>query len=160
MCVCHNPEVINPEPELYYQAEKCIVCGDCVSNCPAGAISLGAYIDIDRMRCDVCSKCADQCPSGALVIKERYYPALELIDILLKDKGFYDHSGGGITFSGVEPTLYSDYLKSVLDLLKDRNVNVAIQTCGFFEWSLFQRDLLSGIDLIYFDLQCIDPHMH
>jgi pyruvate formate lyase activating enzyme len=157
---CHNPEGINPEPELYYQEEKCIVCADCVSTCPSGAISLDAHINIDPDRCDVCGKCADQCPAGALVIKGRYYPVRELIDIILKDKGFYDHSGGGITFSGGEPTLYPDYLKSVIDLLKDHNVHVAIQTCGDFDWTMFQRDLLWEIDLIYFDLKFIDPHLH
>jgi pyruvate formate lyase activating enzyme len=160
-CVwCHNPEGIKPEPELYCQAEKCINCGDCVANCPLEAISLGDHIDIDRASCDVCGKCADQCLSGALSIKGRYYPARELMDILLKDKRFFDHSGGGVTFSGGEPTLYPDYLKSVIDFLKDCNVHVAIQTCGHFDWSLFQRNLLSGIDLIYFDLKCIDPHLH
>ncbi|MFO8091149.1 MAG: hypothetical protein R6U13_15020 [Desulfatiglandaceae bacterium] len=44
--------------------------------------------------------------------------------------------------------------------LRGNAYKVAIQTCGHFDWSLFQRNLLSGIDLIYFDLKCIDSYLH
>jgi pyruvate formate lyase activating enzyme len=33
-------------------------------------------------------------------------------------------------------------------------------TCGTFKWDFFKTRLLSWIDLIYFDIKCIDDHLH
>ena len=157
---CHNPEGMHSEPELHCQAQKCIACGDCVSNCPQGAIRLAKGIAIDRSRCDGCGKCVDPCPTQALTIKGQYYPQSELIDLLLRDRRFFDDSAGGVTFSGGEPTLHMFYLKPILQALKAHGIHTAVQTCGLFNWDPFQSELLPWIDLIYFDIKCIDPHLH
>lgn len=159
-CWCHNPEGMQADPQLYYLAEKCIACGDCVSVCPRQAITLNGTIAIDRSRCDACGRCADQCPAKALCIKGRFYTTGQLIDLLLRDKRFFDHSGGGVTFSGGEPTLYPDYLRPVLGLLKDLGVHVALQTCGWFVWDRFEDELLPWIDQIYFDIKSVDAETH
>lgn len=157
---CHNPEGILSAPQLYYLAEKCLSCGDCVAACPRQALALEKTVVIDRSRCDGCGQCAGQCPAMALSIKGKYYLIEELIDLLLKDKRFYDHSNGGVTFSGGEPTLYPDYLGPVLQRLKDFGIHCALQTCGVFDWDPFATQLLPWIDRIYFDLKLWDSEAH
>ncbi len=157
---CHNPEGIHPGPQLYYLAQRCLGCGQCATICPRQAIAMVAGPVIDRQRCDACGQCADQCSATALTIKGRYYSHAELLEVLLKDQRFFLHSGGGITFSGGEPTLYPDYLNSILVELKGRGVHVALQTCGEFDWQSFESELLPFVDLIYFDLKSMDAEWH
>ena len=49
-------------------ADTCISCGACVSECPVDAISEGdsAYV-IDADTCIDCGACADSCPVSAPV---------------------------------------------------------------------------------------------
>jgi pyruvate formate lyase activating enzyme len=157
---CHNPEGIRQAPELFYQPSRCIACGDCQAVCASNAIDLKGPERIRRLQCNACGRCAAECPSGALVLKGQYYPPDELLQLLLRDQLFFQTSGGGVTFSGGEPTWASDYLNCVMKLLKDHQIHVALQTCGEFVWERFKSDLLPYIDLIYFDLKCIDPEKH
>jgi pyruvate formate lyase activating enzyme len=90
----------------------------------------------------------------------RRYDVTELVRVLLRDEKYYQCSGGGVTFSGGEPTLAADFLSPVLDGLRSHGVHVAIQTAGTFRWQEFADLLLPGIDLVYFDLKLFDPTAH
>jgi len=47
--------------------DDCISCGDCESECPVGAISMGdEHYVIDADVCTDCGTCADVCPVGAI----------------------------------------------------------------------------------------------
>jgi len=157
---CHNPEGIRGEPELFHQAQHCIACADCVSGCPRRAVSLNGTIRINRDRCNGCGQCAVLCPTKAMTIKGRYYDPPELVEILLQDRRFFDHSMGGVTFSGGEATHQPLYLGRVVRSLKSQGIHLVLQTCGHFQWELFKTELLPWIDLICFDLKCLDPHRH
>jgi ferredoxin len=47
-------------------ADECIACGACETECPEEAIAEldGVYV-IDAAKCSECGTCADVCPSGA-----------------------------------------------------------------------------------------------
>jgi len=159
-CVwCHNPESVRRGKEIAYYPQKCIRCGDCSSACPTGAIT-AASDRIDRERCAACGNCAGACPATALKEMGVHYPAHRMLDLLLRDRLFYETSGGGVTFSGGEPTLHMDYLSVILIGLKTQGIHTAIQTCGFFDLTEFSEKLLPFLDLIFFDVKFIDSGDH
>lgn len=47
---------------------KCIGCGACVDQCPAGAVSIGddGIAVVDKEKCTGCGKCAKSCPVEAI----------------------------------------------------------------------------------------------
>jgi len=90
----------------------------------------------------------------------RFYEIEEILDIVLRDKVYFETSGGGVTLSGGEPTLPLDYASQLLRVLKSNGIRTAIETNGFFEWSRFEAQMLDWIDLILFDLKLGDPELH
>lgn len=77
----------------------------------------------------------------------------ELLYRLRQDSPFYRSSGGGVTLSGGEPTMQTEFAGSLLKALKAEGVHTAIETCGFFNYRRFSQHLLPWLDLIYFDLK-------
>jgi pyruvate formate lyase activating enzyme len=75
----------------------------------------------------------------------------------LRDAPFYHHSGGGVTLSGGECTLFPDYVGALLQRLKALQIHVAIETCGYFDYPVFARRVLPFVDLILFDVKLADP---
>lgn len=157
---CQNPEAQCPDVEIAFRAERCVRCGDCVSACPGRAIDLTAPGRIDRQRCDACGKCAAACPSSALALLGRIHTVEEIVGHLMRDETYYRRSGGGVTFSGGECTLFPDYLAALARALRARGIHITIETCGEFVGDVFINRLLPLLDLIYFDLKLADPALH
>ncbi len=157
---CHNPEGLSPKPELMWHDVRCIGSRECLRACPESALTLTpAGMRIDRSRCTVCGKCADACPSAALEVIGRYWEPRALASELVKDRVFYETSGGGITFSGGEPMLQSDFLYEALTLCKDASLHSALDTCGLSGWERYRR-VLPYVDLILLDLKVMDGARH
>jgi pyruvate formate lyase activating enzyme len=89
-----------------------------------------------------------------------YYEPQELVETLLRDKRFYDNSGGGVTLSGGEPTLAMSYTAAVAKGLRERGVHVLVETCGDFSWERFADTLLPHIDLVYVDMKIESADLH
>jgi len=160
-CVwCHNPESIDPSPEIGFYPSRCIRCGECVEACPTGAARLDLPQRIDRAICRRCGTCAKVCPGGGLRKIGRFYEIDELLDVVLRDKMYYQTSNGGVTLSGGEPTLFIDYVSHLLQELKSNGIHTAMETCGYFDYSEFEANILRWIDLILFDVKLADPGLH
>jgi pyruvate formate lyase activating enzyme len=97
----------------------------------------------------------NECPYDALKITGKWYGLEELIYTVTKDIKFYERSDGGITFSGGEPTCQIDFLEVLVNKLKEFNVHLCLETCGYFDYDKC-IDTLREIDLIYFDLKILD----
>jgi pyruvate formate lyase activating enzyme len=100
------------------------------------------------------------CPSGALERVGRQISPDEIIDMVMKDKPFFDTSQGGVTLSGGEPTLFTDFAGELLSGLKRQNIHTLIETCGHFDMEDFRLRLLPYLDMIYFDLKLMDDGLH
>ena len=156
---CQNPESHHAGAEIGFYPADCILCGDCVAACGRGAISLDNPARIDRQRCDLCGDCVRACPGRGLRLIGEFFAVEELIAKLLRDQVFYEVSGGGVTLSGGEPTLFMAYLAPLLQTLKQHGIHTVIQTNGFFDWSEFKQ-VLPYLDLIMFDVKIADPDEH
>ena len=101
----------------------------------------------------------DACAYGALrLIGETYSPE-QLMAKLLVDQPYYDSSGGGVAFSGGEPTLYLHFIDRMLDLRAQASVHTNLETSGTFSYES-SESILRKFDLIYFDLKILDAGLH
>ena len=82
-----------------------------------------------------------------------------LIKEILKDKEIMNHSGGGVTFSGGEPFMQYNELKSALKSCKNNGLMTAIETAGNYKFN-FIRKLISYIDLIIIDCKAFSSEIH
>jgi pyruvate formate lyase activating enzyme len=157
---CHSPESLRPEPELIYLADRCKVCGACASACPHGVHAVGAAgHEVNLDACRLCRLCVERCPAGALQVKGYLVPAEAIVERALRLKPFFDHSGGGITLTGGEVTLQSDFAAAVLAGCRAHGVHTAIETCGACRWPRL-RKLLEHTDLVLYDLKLMDDRLH
>ncbi|MBQ8619753.1 MAG: glycyl-radical enzyme activating protein [Clostridia bacterium] len=142
---CHNPEGLSPRPQLMVSRAACTHCGACASVCP------------HPEGCNACGACISACRGGYRRIAGETWTADALAARLQKDADVYTLSGGGITFSGGEPLMQWDFVRTVLDRL--RNVHTAVETSGFAPDSVFQ-EAMARFDLVMMDWKVSDPEAH
>lgn len=157
---CHNPESISIQAQTQWFAVRCIGCKSCLEACPNGCITwTETGPKFDRERCEACGTCVDACPSGARELLGTTISAEDALRECLKDRAFYEKSGGGVTLSGGEPTFQPDFAEVLLRGLKEQGISTALDTCGLTARHTLER-LLPHTDLVLFDLKLIDPELH
>jgi pyruvate formate lyase activating enzyme len=156
---CHNPEGLSRSPGLGFLPYRCIVCGRCTEVCPRGAQRLeGDERRFVREACRVCGACAEACPAGALERVGRRRTVSEILDEVLKDRPFYEVSGGGMTLSGGEPLLQADFCAALLDAAGAQGLHRCLDTCGLDGEALAR--MTGRVELFLFDLKETDPARH
>ncbi|MDS5813677.1 glycyl-radical enzyme activating protein [Streptococcus pneumoniae] len=83
----------------------------------------------------------------------------EIITEVLKDKEFYEESGGGLTLSGGEIFAQFEFAKAILKLAKEHHIHTAIETTAFVDHEKF-IDLIQYVDFIYTDLKHYNSIKH
>lgn len=157
---CHNPESLEQKENLLYYSEKCIGCKLCVDVCSAGVHQFKDSVHLlNRGQCRFCGNCVKICPECALEIAGEQMEEGELLKRVIRDRKFYASSGGGVTFSGGEPLLQAEKLRTVLRQLKEQNIHTAIETCSNVPWEHFSG-LLKEVDLWICDLKAVTPFIH
>lgn len=124
---CHNPECISFEKETLFYPEKCIGC----------------------------NKCDEGCFSGAKVICGKEMTKEQLLREVLLDKPYYKDKGG-VTFSGGEPLCHREFLSELIDVLKNENINTAIESSLIY----FDEEIFKKVDNIMVDLKLFDEDLH
>lgn len=155
---CHNPESLHRALTLSFNKQKCSSCGRCIAECSARAIENG-IITIDRERCTSCGKCVEICLNDANEIIGKEITTREVLDEVLKDKMFYDASGGGLTVTGGEPSYQQGFTIELLTLAKENGISLAIETCGIGPRDFYERVADLGATFLY-DIKCLDPLRH
>jgi len=158
---CHNPESRSGSPQAAWSGERCLHCGACVDVCESGAAVRDEKGVAARMfdQCVSCGRCVEVCPSGASEMIGREVEVDEIVELCLRDKAFYQGSGGGVTVSGGEPAAQPDFLVSLLDALRAEGVHTAVETSGWFPPEFADR-LAASADLILFDIKHADDRAH
>ena len=154
---CHNPESRQPQPELAIHYPKCTLCGECAKACSCHKIVNGTH-EFNRAECKACGKCENACLSNALELFGKMITVEEAMEKLLEDRIFYADDGG-ITISGGEPLLQSEFCRELLKGMKSENIQCAIDTCGNVPWSAFEA-ILPYADMFLYDFKCADPEKH
>ena len=162
---CGNPETLEPyiQPGVY--EAKCISeekCGLCVESCPkekALVFSEGKLTAIDRTRCTGCLACYEACPSDAIKKWGRPMSIEECMVEIRKDKGYYDRSGGGVTVSGGDPLVQSDFVAELFKACKKEGFHTCLESSLYGEWEKIEK-ILKYTDLIISDIKHMDPKAH
>ena len=145
---CHNPESQSFEKQMMFYKDKCTGCGKCREVCPNHLQS-----------CDFCGKCELYCPAEARKICGREYTSGEVLAEVIKDKAFYENSGGGVTFSGGECMLQLDFLCEILKKCKAAGIHTAVDTAGNVQWESFEK-ILPFTDLFLYDIKAFGAELH
>lgn len=159
---CANPETIKPGFNVLWFKERCHQCGSCVQAAANNAITFaapGQGVVINRKQCSNLLDMVDTCPYDAYEKVGKEMTSRELADLLLRDKAFYDTSGGGVTFSGGEPALAAEFVTQTARFLKAENVHLCLDTAGNVRPEKLMP-LVESVDLVSYDFKAFDPEIH
>jgi pyruvate formate lyase activating enzyme len=110
-------------------------------------------------KCDHCGRCVQVCPTRALEMVGEWLTVDQVLDVVRRDAVYYENSGGGVTFSGGEPTAQPRFLAACAQGCREEGIHTALDTCGFVEWTVLNT-VLPHIDLVLFDLKHMDSQKH
>lgn len=144
---CHNPEGLSPKPQLVKNEDKCVHCMSCEKLFPC-----------KHEECQPYGVCVKVCPMNCLKISGTPYTPEKLAERLSRYKVFFKN-GGGITFSGGEPTMQGEFVLECLKLLHCEGINTGIETSAFCEKELFMK-IMAEVDDAYVDIKEIDDEKH
>ena len=145
---CHNPESQDSRPQMMFYRDKCKGCGKCKAVCPH-----------QMETCELCGKCTIYCPVEARKVCGKAYTVDEVLADVMKDKAFYDNSGGGVTFSGGECMLQIEFLTEILRKCKENGIHTAVDTAGHVPFERFEQ-IRPYTDLFLYDIKIFDPAKH
>lgn len=162
---CSNPESWMPgiQPGIY--KSRCVSrnrCGLCEAACPAaGTLQFvrGKLAHIDRERCTDCMACYRACPSDAIKQWGKVMTVEDCMKEIRKDKGYYDRSGGGVTVSGGEPLLQSEFVAALFQACRREGIRTCCETAFHVEWQAAET-ILPWTDLFISDIKHMDPLIH
>ncbi len=157
---CHNPKSQSREKEISFRADACVLCGKCVVTCPQGAHTIvGGVHRFDRSRCDRCGKCAEECLYEALKVAGVERTVEEVLAEVLRDRSYYDQSGGGLTITGGEPMLQEKFTFALLKAAKAEGIHTCLDTSGWASRRAYER-MLPFVDAFLYDYKATDPETH
>lgn len=135
---CHNPEGLCAGKQVQFFASECIGCLRC-----------GGSHTFENV---------GKCPAGALKLVGEDIPLEALLERVLADRDFYGKEGG-VTFSGGECLMQSDFVAEMLKCIKAEGMTTAVDTCGFVPWSALDKTL-PFCDTYLYDVKCADSELH
>ena len=144
---CHNPEGQSFSNSILRSPNGCIECGACEAN---ATLQNGKLIFTEAS--------INACPRSLLRYCATEYTPEELCQKLQKNLSVLNASGGGVTFSGGEPTASPAFLLECLSLLKEKT-HRAVQTCGFCSPEIFEA-VLASCDYMLFDIKLVNDEKH
>lgn len=158
---CANPESRFCRTEIMYYKNQCRGCERCLEICPEQAIKRDPVYGFitDHDRCITCGRCIDACLYNAREMIGDNISVDNLMEIVFRDKAFYDNSNGGITISGGEPLMQPAFTASLLKTARENGIHTAIETSGYARWEALSG-LLNNLNLIFYDIKHLDSDLH
>ena len=91
--------------------------------------------------------------NGTCGIYGEYYEPKNLVDELLKDESYWIN-GGGVTFSGGEALTHMEYLLEVFEQLKQKHINIAVET-SLFASNESVKAAIKSVDFFIIDIKIL-----
>lgn len=146
---CCNPESFSAEPSVMFDETLCKGFGECEKRDPLSFRRDQDGTQINRAAINDPEKLRNICPSRALTVAGENISTDELIKEIEKDVPFYRGSNGGVTLSGGEPLAQGADIVSLLEEMKKRNIDVAVETSLHVDWTNIERCIgLAGTYLV------------
>ena len=162
---CSNPESWLYHMQVGIYSSKCISqekCNACKNVCPVdGALCFedGKLVRVNRDICTNCMKCYQVCPSDAIKAWGKEMTVDECMEIILKDRGYYEKSGGGVTVSGGDPVIQMDFVVELFRRCKEEMIQTCLESTFYAEWSTIEK-VLPYTDIIISDIKHMDTNVH
>lgn len=162
---CSNPESWMPNIQVGVYKTKCISrkkCGMCEDACPDPSMLnfyRGKLTAIDRSKCTNCLACTNDCPSDAIKQWGKAMSVEECMKEILRDVGYYERSGGGVTVSGGEPLLQSDFVAELFKACKEAGIQTCLESTFHVDWKEIEK-VLPYTDIIISDIKHMDTDIH
>ena len=154
---CQNPESRSPKPDILLDRRQCIEgCQLCSQACPAILRdSEGIQLSRSALKAEDMERLRGLCPSEALQVCGRDETLDTLMDTILRDRAFFERSGGGVTLSGGEPFMQPELARDLLRACKAEGLHTAVESCLHVPWRQIEPSL-PHLDLVLADLKHLD----
>ena len=119
----------------------------------------GKLVRVNRDICTNCMKCYQVCPSDAIKAWGKEMTVDECMEIILKDRGYYEKSGGGVTVSGGDPVIQMDFVVELFRRCKEEMIQTCLESTFYAEWSTIEK-VLPYTDIIISDIKHMDTNVH
>lgn len=162
---CSNPESRIPALQPGVYTSRCIgsgSCGRCLDVCPendALRFEDDILTSIDRSLCTDCMQCSDACPADAIRRWGDVMTVDECMNIILRDRRYYEESGGGVTVSGGEPLLQSSFVKELFSACRSEGIHTCLESTLCVSERCID-EVFPVTDLFISDLKCTDSDRH
>ena len=87
------------------------------------------------------------------------YSVDDLCAVLVKDKKYYEKSGGGVTFSGGEPLLQHEFVFRCAEKLRENGIGSAVETASNVPERVI-REAAEHFSHFMCDIKAIDSTLH
>ncbi|MCG6186182.1 glycyl-radical enzyme activating protein [Maribellus maritimus] len=148
---CSNPESQSFDYSVLYKKKFCKNFGDCILAEKKAISKTKDGIQINRDLIENPEKLKNTCLSKALTISGENKTAAEILVEIEKDILFFGKNGG-VTLSGGEPFAQGESLTNLLQLLKEKKINVNVETTLHVKWDKIERHL-TLVDTFLADLK-------
>ncbi|MDR1221430.1 MAG: glycyl-radical enzyme activating protein [Tannerella sp.] len=156
---CSNPESRQQQTRLSHFKNRCVHCGRCAKVCPANDIIFtNGQVRFLRENCILCKSCGNSCPQNAIRFIGKKVSTAHVMNIIRRDKCYYQTSGGGVTFSGGEAFVQHKALMALLTACRNEDIHTAIETCGQVDPERI-KEASPLVDLFLFDIKHTDKHL-
>ena len=155
---CQNPESRARSEDLLYDSRLCLAgCELCQQAAPAVITRTldGLIIHRQNVNDSHIAALRDCCPTTALTVCGEEKSVEEIMATVLRDKPFYDRSGGGITLSGGEPFMNPTLAQALFEASHQAGIHTAVDTCLHVPWKYIEP-ALPFVDLFLADLKHVD----
>jgi pyruvate formate lyase activating enzyme len=162
---CSNPESMSRSeqigvyPDRCIGTDKCTACLDAAPDKTAIIVKDRRVVGLDTGNPAQYLACAEACPTNALKAWGRKMTVDEVMQEVIKDKQFYEESGGGLTLSGGESLIQTRFAAELLKAARSEGINTCVETALNYKSDVLD-EVLPLVDLFLCDLKHMDSGAH